>query len=173
MDSRARILRKPYQFQDEGKICPTAMKLPTDLYAPVLGVATSLRSLIYPPMVSNVIRKPAGTAVRRLYSFLLTGGIFKRTPRSPAVSTCTSINNVSVPRSTIAASTCPLLSESTFLASCTYETSTSLSANILSSFCRPLEKLTDVGGMESIANGMAMSNIPGVWRTSASLLWSM
>ena len=45
MERSARMLRKRNQSHVAGKICPMEMKLPTDLYASVLGVNTSLRSL--------------------------------------------------------------------------------------------------------------------------------
>ena len=40
MDSRAMMLRKACQSHAEGKICPMAMKLPTDLYASVFGASS-------------------------------------------------------------------------------------------------------------------------------------
>ena len=44
IESRARMLMNLYQSHVAGKICPMAMKLPTDLYASVLGVNTSFKS---------------------------------------------------------------------------------------------------------------------------------
>lgn len=44
IDSIASKLMNISQFQCDGNTCPIAMKLPTDLYAPVLGVATSFKS---------------------------------------------------------------------------------------------------------------------------------
>ena len=44
MERRARMFRNLYQSHAAGNICPMAMKLPTDLYASVLGVNTSFKS---------------------------------------------------------------------------------------------------------------------------------
>ena len=87
IDSRAMMLRKLYQSHIGGKICPMEMKLPSDLYASVLGVATSLRSWIYSPMESNVFTNPAGMADARLYSLVFTSGLVRYTPSLPVVST--------------------------------------------------------------------------------------
>ena len=74
IDSMATMLRKLYQSHAEGNTCPMAMKLPTDLYASVLGVNTSFMSLRYPPIEENVFLTPAGMAAASVYLWVFTSG---------------------------------------------------------------------------------------------------
>ncbi len=147
------------------------MKLPTDLYASVLGVNTSFRSFTYPPIVANVLVNPAGTAEMNEYSLVLMSGAWSITPSAPVVSTRTFISRVSFPRRIMALTVSPLCEMRTGLASWT--NSDPAMEIILSPPIRPLPAFGEVPMTSLTINGLARSNIPGVFRTFPSMLWSI
>ncbi len=91
----------------------------------------------------------------------------------PLVSTCNGISNVSLPRSTVATVSSPLIVSMYFLESCTNGVETLSKAIILSSLRRPADAFSEPVITESTMKGTAKSNRPGVFSTSPIMDLSM